>query len=174
MRFFSSIFVTLVVFGCFIGGILGGPQPSIQRTVKNSELVGTWKATTDSAARQDAFMMENPDWGAMDPFRTVSLNADGTCSISIESAWLGNQGASVSPTANAGAEESRPCNWEQASLYGVENQTYPGIVIKVGMAGLDQGQYRLFITEDNSSLELWNFIGDPDSLTMLTFRKSLP
>ncbi len=159
MRFISSICVVFMIFGCTIGGVLGNPQRYIHREVSNSELVGTWRATADSIEEQSAFSRTYPDWPASVQWSSMTLNDDGTCRLTIEPLWRGENGQQY---------EQPDCMWKVTKAWAVENTSELAVVVSFE----DFGKSSLYIYEENGGLTLWSFIGDPDDWDMLDFRKS--
>ena len=92
MKIILGFATFLFVYGCGIMSLFFElPERCIQRDVKPEEMVGTWNVTAESEADVNDFLKTFSDWGASIPWKTMRVNADGTCNVQIETGWLGNE-----------------------------------------------------------------------------------
>ncbi len=162
MRLLSTIAMFAIVLGCgIISAIFGDPQPYIQREVSRTELVGAWQATPQSAAYKNQFTHEHPDWPITTPWRTMVLNPDGSCQVTIEPGWRG----STRPEYTLSS-----CTWDLSSHPNIDEKP----VTSLHMAIDGFGESWLYVYEENGGLTLWDFIGDADDFATLDYRHLQP
>jgi hypothetical protein len=167
MKFFSIIASLVTVFGCGIMSfIFDLPERYIERDVKTKELVGTWNITPESEVDVNNFIKKFPDWGGFAPWKTFTLNGDGSCSIEIYAAWLGDSYSNDEPTV-----KTTSCNWNLAKEENLSNKISPVVELSFSYSGSNGQMWSFYIYEENSKLILWSFIGDADDFRPQDFVK---
>ena len=167
MKFFSIIASLVIVFGCGIMNVIFElPERYIERDVKAEEMVGIWNIAPDSEVDVNNFIEKFPDWDGFAPWKTFTLNSDGSCSVELDTAWLGD-----SYSNDVAVVKTTSCNWNLAKQENLSNKISP--VLELGFDYPDSNglMTSLYIYEENSKLILWGFIGDPDDFRPQDFVK---
>ncbi len=168
MKFVLGIVGALVIFGCgILEMIFGFPQMYIQREIQASEFVGTWNITPYGEANVEEWMKTSPDWGIEAPWKSMTLNSDGTCEVKFESAWLLQKTAL--PT-NTIALDMLICSWKLSKIWNIDNDEVTGVIL--GDLDNDLDPYEFYIFEENGELMLWNLVGYVDHFRTQQFTKS--
>ncbi len=156
------------------------PQRYIEREVDKTELVGTWKITPDSESRIKTFFEKiqngDLDWEPITaPWKTITLNEDGTCQIEFEVSWdIENK---VLPEPDAGPT----CTWKIKKITGYDKEFsskyVPGLFVRLEHFNEQEDRYYVYysecyIVEENNELVLWDFIGDPEQVEFQDFKKT--
>jgi hypothetical protein len=167
MKFFSAIGSLSILFGCGIMSLIFGlPERYIERDVKADEMVGTWNVTPDSEADVNKFVGTFPDWGATAPWKTFTLNNDGSCIVEIKNDWLGNFYSDLA-TVNMTS-----CSWNLAREKNLSDKISPVLELEFGYPdNYGTALFSLYIFEENGKLITWNFIGDADDFLPQDFVK---
>lgn len=167
MKFISPIASLYIVLGCgILSAIFGLPERYIERDVKPEEMVGTWSITSDSETDVNDFVREFPDWGASAPWKTFTLNSDGSCKLEFEDDWLGK-----SYSNDVISNSITSCSWNLAMEENLSGKTSPVLKLEIEYPNNHYMMYSLYIFEENSELTLWDFIGDPDDFYPQDFVK---
>ena len=142
------------------------PERYIERDVKAEEMIGTWNITPDSEVDVNNFIKKFPDWSGFAPWKTFTLNSDGSCGVELDTAWLGD-----SYSKDVAVVKTTSCNWNLAEKENLSNKISP--ILELGFDYLDSNglMTSLYIYEENSKLILWGFIGDPDDFRPQDFVK---
>lgn len=172
----ASAFMSLVIFGCYGLGALFGPPPHfINHPVSSEALVGTWNVVPTDVAPKTKFVRDNVYWGADTPWKSMTLNADGSCVVTIEPSWVpslvGTQTPLPSGVTASDYYRVSGCTWVLADIAINESETVTGIYIHVP-GPWTGGTEPMYINEENGELILWSFIGDPDEVMYLDYRKA--
>jgi hypothetical protein len=165
----GSVFIFL---GCGIMTVIFGlPERYIERDVQLQELVGKWQITPDSEKDLIEFQEKFPDLNDLAvPWKTIQLNEDGTCQLTLENKWTSKPSNSSSGTSQDIPDKDIACSWKTAKVSAITNENVPGIEISTDPSG--RYGHPLYIYEDeDKTLILWNFIGDPDDFTPQDFIK---
>ncbi len=152
------------------------PQRYIEREVNSSELVGTWNITADSETRIESYLQHPDDfWPASPaPWKSVTLNQDGSCEIQFETSWADDNDALKQLDAPS------TCAWKVRKIAGYDKQGsskyVPGLTVYFGRYNKKEDQYygndsESYIVIEDNKLVLWNFIGDPEYLRYQDFHK---
>lgn len=183
MKFIPSFLLLFLVLGCgiieFLFPIENFPQRYIEREVDNIELVGTWNITPDSEPRIAAYFDEIKDsglyWGPVKaPWKTMTLNQDGTCQIDFEASW------DIENKVLTESDGLSSCTWEIKKISGYDKEFsskhVPGLVMRFEHFNEQEDLYHIYdsesyIVEENNKLVLWYFIGDPTHLQYQNFGK---
>lgn len=158
MKFISTVSLLFMLFSCGIfNAIFELPERYVERDVKPEEMVGTWAITSESETDVDNFVTKFPDWGASVPWKTFTLNNDGSCELELEIDWL-----SKSYSKDIISKSMTSCSWNLAAEENLSNKTSPILKLKLEYPNNLYMLYSLYIFEENSELIVWDFIGDPD------------
>ena len=167
MKFFSIIASLVIVFGCGIMNVIFGlPERYIERDVKAEEMVGIWNITPDSEFDVNEFIKKFPDWSGFAPWKTFTLNSDGSCSVELDTVWLGDSYFTDVPVVN-----TTSCNWNLAKQENLSNKISPVLELSFDYPDSNGLMTSLYIYEENIKLILWGFIGDPDDFRPQDFVK---
>jgi hypothetical protein len=184
VKFISSLLFSFLVLGCGIIEMLfpidNFPQRYIEREVDKTELVGTWKITPDSEPRIKTYFEQiqngDLDWGPVRaPWKTITLNNDGTCKIEFEASWDIENKVLTEPDAGS------TCTWKVEKISGYDKELsskyVPGLFVRFEHFNEQEDQYYVYysesyIAEENNELVLWNFIGDPIQVEYQDFKKT--
>lgn len=175
MKVILSIATIAIIYGCGILSLVFDlPERYIDREVKTGEMIGTWSITSDSEAEVNQFVQKYPEWGISAPWKSITLNGDGSCNVKLEISWL--SGTSVSPTdaysKSVISNDIISCAWGLAKNENLSGKMSPVIKLALEYPGNYGARYSLYIVEENGELILWNFIGDPDDFRTQDFVKS--
>jgi len=183
MKVVSALLITCLIMGCGILEMLfpidNFPQRYIERDVGENELVGIWNLTSDSELRMNAYFRENQNedlsWEQA-PWKTITLNEDGTCKISFEISWGIDNKVLTEPDAHSN------CTWEidKISGYGedLSSKYVPGLFLRFEHYNKEEDMYYVYysepyLAEENNELVLWYFIGDPLERQYQDFKKTI-
>jgi hypothetical protein len=165
MKFIAAVASLSIFFACGIMSVIFGmPERYIERDVTPEEMVGVWTVTSDSEADVKEFMERFPGWVAFTPWKTITLNADGTCSVESDLNWMDEEHTS----------ETLPyriisCSWQLGKQENLNGKQSPILEWDLEYSN-NQGSMRsLYLYEENGKLILWNFIGDPDDFRVQDF-----
>lgn len=172
MKIFIGLATLVIVYGCgILSFVFDQPERYIAREVITGEMLGTWSITPDSEAEVTQFVQKYPDWGVPAPWKSITLNEDGSCDVKLEIGWLG--AASVSPTESYSksviSNDITSCSWGLAKDENTSGKTSSVVKLALEYLGNYSALYSLYIVEENGGLILWNFIGDPDDFRMQDF-----
>lgn len=168
MRFILLTAGFLVIFGCgILEMIFGFPQMYIQRDVQAKELVGKWNITSYGETNVEEWIKTSPDWGIEAPWKSMTLNSDGTCEVQFESAWLLRK---TPLPIDAIVPDMLPCSWELSKIRNIDNDKVTGVIL--GDLNNDLDPYEFYVFEENGELILWNLVGYVDHLRTQQFTKS--
>jgi hypothetical protein len=152
------------------------PQRYIDREVKDVELVGFWKLTSDSENRVGSCLSADSSCFVRAPWRVIAINSNGTCQVNPEIPWISDsQDILRQPDALAS------CTWQLKEILGYkEDGTFRdvlGIFLRLEHLNSQTDTYELyysglFIVEENGELILWDYIGDPVNANYQDFKKS--
>jgi len=140
-----------------------------------------WKVTRESEDELNKFRDTFPHWPGLAPFKTIQLNKDRTCGITIEIAWLPNYENSPPGIHSEAIPEDvltnniLSCSWGITKTQGFSdsgNKEVSVIEIITNYPNNYSRTYSLFIYEENDLLIFWTFIGDPDDFVPQDFVKS--
>jgi len=166
MKLISLFLFLLLLFTCGIGDALGGidiPQRYIERQVNHTELVGTWNLTTDSENNIQSYDLSSDIPHHPNPWKSITLNDDGTCHVDFESSW-NTWGDDLGKPSTLAA-----CTWKLDTLTGYDKdlspKAVPGVSVRFEYFVASTNSYEVYdfdsyIAEENNQLILWNFVGD--------------
>ncbi len=152
------------------------PQRYIEREVKDVELVGSWKLTSDSEARIGSYVNRDSSWSVGAPWKTILFNSDGTCQVKLETPWTSNHQSVLNET-----DALASCTWRLKEILGHrEDGTFRdvlGISMRFEHFDSQANMYKvlhskLFIAEENNELILWDYIGDLANVNYQDFKKT--
>jgi hypothetical protein len=167
MKYLATTAAFVVMWGCgILSLIFDSPDRYIDREVRPQEMTGTWKIIPTGETEVDAWVMEEPDWGIYLPWKAMSLNEDGSCSVAIEPGWL------RAAHADKAAGDLLSCAWKLSEIDNLDGEPVPGLELDLKYPGNYDMLYSLYLYEENGELVLWNFIGDPDDFQTQDFVKS--
>jgi len=146
--------------------IFGLPDRYIKRDVKVNEMVGTWSVTPDSESDVNSWVNRYPDWGIDAPWKTFTLNDDGSCKVEIQTDWLSDFYSDLA------TNHMTSCSWNLAKKENLNNQISPVLELNFEYPNNYTAMFSLYIFEENSKLIVWNFIGDPDDFLPQDFVKT--
>ena len=164
MKYISTIASLFIIFGCgILSAIFGLPERYIERDVKVEEMVGTWNVTSDSEADVNTWINHHWDWGIGAPWKSFTLNEDGSCKVEFQDEWLSSSDLATSDITS--------CTWNLAKEENLSDKISP--VLKFNFEYSDEGTaiFSSYLFEENSRLIVWNFIGDPDDFITQDFVK---
>jgi hypothetical protein len=151
------------------------PQRYIEREVNNTELVGTWKITPDSETRMiDYFQQKDSKLYLEAPWKSISLNKDGSCKVDLEVSW------SLNNEVLEEADALSTCTWKTDKILGYKEHGsfnhVSGLTVSFEHFNKQENNYHIYysefyIVEENKKLVLWNFIGDPAHLSYQDFMR---
>jgi len=173
MKFILGIVTLGIIFGCGIMSVIFGlPNHYIERAVKADELVGTWNITAESEDSVNEFVKKLPDWSINPPWKTITLNSDGTCLVKLETGWLGDYAYPNDVITN----NITSCSWElgtERSLADTEanGKDVPAVKFILDYPNNFSMDLSLSIYEENEELILWDLIGDPDDFNLQEYKK---
>ena len=169
----------IVVFGCGIMNLIFDlPERYIERDVKIQEMVGTWNITAQSETDVNKFLKDFPGWGASAPWKTITLNSDGTCMVQLEIKWLRDENEISTEFPRDPIPEDvksnniTSCAWNLAKEKNLSNKISPIVEFDIEYPNRYGMKYSLYIYEENNKLILWNFIGDADDFLPQDFMKT--
>lgn len=178
MRLRLFIILPIAFLGCGIIEMLFPaefPQRYIEREVDRAELIGTWEITTESEAIINDHIGQDQTWETIDsPWKTISLNEDGSCQIDFEITWDPDNNVLTDPASLS------TCAWKMDTALGYDENGYfkdvPGIVVSFNRYDETLDKYFIdysknYIAEENGELVLWDFIGETPFYTQ-DFKKS--
>jgi hypothetical protein len=169
MKTFFGVATFLIVCGCGIMSLIFDlPERYIQRDVKPEEIIGTWSVTAESESDINDFAKTFPDWGVSIPWKTIAIDADGTCTVQLEISWLGTENTLPSDVLS---NNMVSCTWNLTEGDNMSGNTSPVIEFDFEYPDNYSMRYYLYIFEENEKLILWNFIGDPDDFRPQDFVK---
>ena len=166
MKLISLFLFSFLLFTCGIGDALGGidiPQRYIERQVNQTELVGTWNITTDSENNIQAYYLSSNPPHHPNPWKSITLNNDGTCHVDFEPSWNTQSNDLSKPDTLAS------CTWKLDSITGYDKDLSPKDVPAVSISfeyfvastnSYEVYDFDSYIAEENQQLVLWNFVGD--------------
>jgi hypothetical protein len=168
MKLFSTFAIFSIIFGCGImNTIFGLPERYIERDVKVAEMVGTWNVTPNSEIDVNKFVIRSPDWGASAPWKTITLNSDGSCRVELKTGWLGKQYSNDVIITS----QMTSCSWNLAKEENPSHTISPVLELNFEYPDNYSISYSLYIFEENGELIVWDFIGDPDDFHPQNFVK---
>lgn len=166
MKFFSAVASLFIVLGCGIMSVIFElPERHIERDVKIEELVGTWKVTPESESDVNSWVNQQPDWGIVSPWKTFTLNGDGSCKVELQANWLGDFYADLA------TKSMNSCSWKLEKEKNLSDNTSPVLKLDFEYPGNYTAMFSLHLFEEDGKLILWNFIGDPDDFVTQDFVK---
>ena len=141
------------------------PERYIERDVKTEEMVGTWNVTSESEADVNKFLRTSPGWSISAPWKTFTLNSDGSCSVEIKNDWLGDFYSDLA------TKSMKSCSWNLAREENLSHKISPVLDLDFEYSDAYSTSFSLYIVEEDGKLILWNFIGDPDDFLPQDFVK---
>ena len=127
------------------------PDRSVYREVKPTELIGTWKLTTESVSH---------------------LVADGYADEGLECTIISRDDSTVDfSSVNTGA--SPPVHQTKSAFWKITHSSFNGDT-RVTLSEHEPSDYGFLsygFTEDYGNLRLWNFHGDPDQWEFVEYTK---
>ena len=165
--------LAIVSSACGLDAFFYFPERYIERSLQRTELVGRYELTKDSEIEITAFLQKHPSWKNWGyPWKTITLNDNRTCQIELKDTWVKN---SEQLFYQAHAENNLRCEWQLQDISGFAAQggtkDVPGIELRFDHGVSFTYFYSLYIVEENSTLILWDYIGDPDSLDYQDFKQ---
>jgi hypothetical protein len=168
MKFITAVALLSIFFGCgILNVIFGMPKRYIKRDVTPEEMVGIWTITSDSEADVKEFINRFPDWVAYTPWKTITLNDDGTCKVESDLNWMGEDHVS-----DTSVDKIISCSWELGKEENLNGKQSPVLEWNLEYSSNHGSMRSLYIYEENGELILWNFIGDPDDFRVQDFVKA--
>jgi hypothetical protein len=166
MKFIAAVASLSIFFGCGILSVIFGlPERYIERDVTPEEMVGTWNITSESETDVKEFIGRFPSWVAYTPWKTITLNSDGSCNVESDLNGLGEVHT------NDSLDKIISCSWKVGKEENLSGKQSPVLEWDLEYSN-NQGSLRsLYIYEENGKLILWNFIGDPDEFRVQDFVK---
>ncbi len=161
-------FLTVLMISCGICDILLPvtiPQRYVERRVQDDELIGLWKLTSDSEARIDTYIRGDSSRSIGQPWKTMSINDDGTCQVQIESGWMRDNENILNET-----DALSSCTWRSKEVLGYNEggafRYVPGLSFRFEHFNSQNEIYEiysteLFIAEENNELIVWEYIEGP-------------
>ncbi len=132
-----------------------GENHYLDRQVRQSELVGTWRMTAQSVRDLQDIGYSAP----LDPNdQVVTFASNGSCRFSTLPPVPVKAGRPV-PKADA------PCTWAIGRL------DHPAVVIEV--QGQRPFEARYYLKDERGRLMMWQYIADPDSLRLVEYLKAV-
>ncbi|HNE06172.1 MAG TPA: hypothetical protein PLT08_16725 [Anaerolineales bacterium] len=164
MKFISTVASLFIVFGCCIlSAIFELPERYIERDVKVEEMVGTWNLTSDSEADVNTWINYHWDWGIDAPWKTFTLNKDGSCKVEFQSEWLSSSDLATTNVIS--------CTWKLEKEENLSDKISPVLKFKFEYSDKGTSMFSSYLFEENNKMIVWNFIGDPDDFITQDFVK---
>ncbi len=152
------------------------PQRYIEREVEDVELVGLWTLTQDSEARIIAYIDHDESRSIGTPWKTISVNPDGTCQVKPEMLWITKRESILN-----NSDIFASCTWKSKEVLGSSedgtSKKVPGVFLRFERFNNQTEMYEvyytdLFISEENNELILWSYIGNPANVKYQDFKKT--
>lgn len=131
-------------------------------------MIGDWHITPKSEMDVNLWVDQNPDWGIHAPWKTITLNKDGSCTVAIEIGWLRESGRYSKEVL---ANKMVSCSWNLTEDENLSGKLSPVLELEFNYPKNYTTKSSLYIFEENNELIIWSFIGDPDDFQPQDFVK---